>query len=282
MPDQADKLRDLVRDVTPRRDADGPPMVAVTGGKGGVGATTVAVNLAAALAQRGQRVVLVDAARQHGDLAGVAGIDTTLVRSLGDVLAGRCSAADALAPGPSGTLLLADRWAPESPPDWSPAADERLLAELQDLSPWADLVVVDTGSGAMPWTARFWQQARLALVVTTVDDVSVMDTYATIKLSAAGMTAGTDVRVLVNRCDSERAAADACGRIGNVCRRFLRRTVRQLPALPTHVAADGETDDTPRTWQSPRSPFARSVSQLGEAVAESLAATHVSRSRVTA
>jgi MinD-like ATPase involved in chromosome partitioning or flagellar assembly len=188
------------------------------------------------------------------------------------VLAGRCSAADALAPGPAGTLLLADRWAPESPPDWSPATEQHLLAELENLGPWADLLVVDTGSGAMPWTARLWQRARLALVVTTVDDVAVMGTYATIKLSVGGMTAETDVRVLVNQCDSRRAASDACTRIGNVCRRFLGRTVRQAPMLPTHAAVDDVVADRPRVWRAPRSPFARSVNHLSGTVVEMLAA----------
>ncbi len=272
MADQADKLRRLVCDTTPRRAVAGPPLVAVTGGKGGVGATTVAVNLAAALAERGQRVVLVDAARPRGDLADVVGIAATFERSLGDVLAGRCAAADALVPGPAGTLLLADGWAPDAPPDWSPAAEERLLAELATLGGWADVLVVDTDSGLTPWTARLWQRARLALVVTSVDDVAVMDSYATIKLGTAAMAAETDVRVVVNRCDSERKAAEVCGRIGNVCRRFLGRTVAQLPTLPAYGTGNRDEGDRPSVWRAPRSSFARSMGQLAGAVVEELTA----------
>ncbi len=254
-------------DAMPRFEADGLPMVAVSGGKGGVGATTVAVNLAASLAERGRRVVLVDAARQHGDLAGVAGVDAGIARSLSEVLAGRCAAADALVPGPAGTLLLADGWAPESPPDWSLSADERLFAELAGLGNLADVLVVDTGSGIAPWTGRLWQRAQLAVVVTTVDDVAVMDSYATIKLATASLAGETRVRVVANRCDSERTATEVCGRISNVCRRFLGRVVTQLPTLPDHC---GEEGDPPRVWQSPRSPFARSMSQLSGAVGEVL------------
>jgi flagellar biosynthesis protein FlhG len=267
MPDQAEKLRKLACDLMPRREVYGPPMVAVTGGKGGVGATTVAVNLAAALALDGKRVVLVDAARQNGDVAGVAGIDAEFDRSLGDVLAGRCSAGDALTPGPAGTLLLADRWSPEMPPDWSGAGDARLLAELLGLGPCADIVVVDTGSGTMPLTAGIWRQASIILAVTTVEDVAVMDTYATIKRSVPDMTAGADVRVLVNRCDSRRAADDACRRIANVCRRFLGQTVKQAPTLPVHAAASDQAGGAPpRVWEAPGSPYARSVNQLGNVV----------------
>ena len=255
----------------PRRDVDGLPMVAVTGGKGGVGATTVAVNLAATLARRGPRVVLVDAARPRGDLASVAGIDDSLTRSLDDVLAGRYAAADALMPGPAGTLVLANGWAADSSSDWSAATEDRLLDELGKLGDWADVLVVDAGSGLTPWTGRLWQRAQLALVVTTADDVAVMDTYAMIKLGTAGLTGDTDVRVLANRCDSERMAGEVCGRIGKVSRRFLGRTVAQLPTLPYQDANDGDASDGLRVWRVARSPYARSVSQLGSAVNAALA-----------
>ena len=52
----------------------GPPMVVVTGGRAGVGATTVAVNLAAVLADRGERVLVVDAAEERSNLAESAGV----------------------------------------------------------------------------------------------------------------------------------------------------------------------------------------------------------------
>ena len=75
MSDQADKLRQLVIDTAPARgDRMLPPTIVVTGGKGGVGATTVAINLAAALAEHGRRTVLVDAA-PNADVAQLLGID---------------------------------------------------------------------------------------------------------------------------------------------------------------------------------------------------------------
>ena len=121
-------------------------MIVVAGGKGGVGATTVAVNLAAALADREHRVVMVDAARQHADLAQVAGVGPISGGTVADVLAGKCRAVDALFPGPGGTLLLANRWAPKSSPDYSRHAQQHLLAELQTLHGVADLLVVDVGN----------------------------------------------------------------------------------------------------------------------------------------
>jgi MinD-like ATPase involved in chromosome partitioning or flagellar assembly len=192
MIDQADKLRELVHGAPPPEYDAAPavPMIVVAGGKGGVGATTVAVNLAAALADREHRVVVVDAARQNADLAQVAGVGPVSGGTVADILAGRCRAADALAPGPAGTLLLANRWAPKANPDYSRHAQQRLLAELQTLGEVADLLVVDVGSGRSAWTRRFWLRARLVVLVTTTDDASLVDCVPAIsELPGADATA---------------------------------------------------------------------------------------------
>jgi flagellar biosynthesis protein FlhG len=270
MSDQADKLRELAQAPLPPvcDAAPGPPMIVVSGGKGGVGATTVAVNLGAVLADRGQRVVLVDAARDHADMAQVAGVGPIRGGTLADVLAGKCSASTALVPGPAGTLLLANHWAPKSTPNFSRHAQQRLLAELQSLRDEADLLVVDVGSGLTSWTRRFWLRARLVIAVTTTDDTAVMDTYAAIKLSVADRLA-PDIRVLANQCDSDRAATEVAQRLTTASQRFLGRTVLHLPSLPRHLS-DGFAGikPEPRVWESPNSPFGHAVLWLGQAVNE--------------
>ncbi|MEX0586955.1 MAG: AAA family ATPase [Pirellulales bacterium] len=238
----------------------------VAGGKGGVGATTVAMNLAAALADREHRVVVVDAARQHADLAQVAGIGPIAGGTVADVLAGKCSATEALAPGPAGTLLLANHWAPRSSPDCSRHAQQRLLTELQMLGQVADVLVVDVGSGLSAWTRRFWMRARMVIVVTTTDDVAVMDAYAAIKLGVAESLAG-EIRVLANQCESDAIANDIAHRLSTACQRFLGCRVPALPALPQHLEVDtAGAARVPRVWESPNSPFAREVLWLAHAV----------------
>src|SRR5215831_10926039 len=112
MPDQADKLRKLIANKVPSADMpwDGPPIVVVAGGKGGVGTTTVAINLAAALTHNGHRTVLVDLAPQ-ADVAHLAGVDAVDVSTVRDIAEGNSSAADALRSGPAGMTLIAGRWA---------------------------------------------------------------------------------------------------------------------------------------------------------------------------
>jgi flagellar biosynthesis protein FlhG len=270
MSDQADSLRQLIADNAPcpEIEATGPPMIVVTGGKGGVGTTTVSLNLAAALTHNGHRTVLVDLAH-HADLAHLAGVEVASGNTVSEVAEGKCSIADALQPGPAGTVLIAGSWAPANAPDWAPATLNRLLSQLAELRDQADVLIVDSGSGMSTWTHRLWQRAALVLLVTTVEDVGIMDAYATIKQAGTG-SCSPEIRVLVNRFEFATSAADAERRIAAACRRFLGRTVRPAPRLPRCEDAGSTIATIPRSWESPKSPFGRSVSQLGRFAADVL------------
>jgi flagellar biosynthesis protein FlhG len=240
-------------------------MIVVAGGRAGVGATTVAANLAAVLADRGEQVGLVDAARD-GDLAQAAGIRAAVRRSLSEVVSGECTAAEALVPGPAGALVLAQHSTHGEGLDTSRSAQQRLFAALHSLESEAGLLVVDAGYGASPWMRRFWLRAGLVIVVTSTDDLALLDSYAFIKQNV-GEGIGAEIRVLANRCDSEAAAGEACRRLSEACQRFLSRTVRAVPALPRHVLAGSAGENPmPRVWERPNSPFGHAVMWLGRAV----------------
>jgi MinD-like ATPase involved in chromosome partitioning or flagellar assembly len=272
MLDQAYTLRQLVQSVpaAARQERFSPPMIVVAGGRVGVGATTVAANLGAMLADRGERVVLIDGAQQGGDLAEVTGAAPAIERSLDEVVTGDCSAADALAPGPAGTLVLGRRRAGQRILDTSRPAQQRLFAGLQSLESEAGLLLVDAGSGASPWMRRFWLRAELVIVVTTTEDLALLDSYALIKQNA-GDDDGGDIRVLANQCDSDAVAGEGYRKLSNACQQFLSRSVRALPALPRHVLAVGARENvTPRVWERPNSPFGHAVMWLGRSVSDAM------------
>src|SRR5436190_11417293 len=111
MIDQANKLRELASSAAVLPDNAGArvPMVVVSGAKSRVGATTVAVNLAAALADRGERVLVVDAAQHRNDLVDAAEIGREFEYSLGDVMSGKCGVAEAMVASPGGMRVMASR-----------------------------------------------------------------------------------------------------------------------------------------------------------------------------
>jgi flagellar biosynthesis protein FlhG len=240
MHDQADELRQLVRQRAHAGAGVGPgaPLIVVSGGKGGVGTTTIAANLAVALARLGRRAVFVDADLDHGGNSNLAQHPER--GSVVDVLAGRRTVHEVLERGPSGMQVLSGAWASGEPSDCSAAAQQRFVAELKNLAPHAEIVVVDAGSSRNHFARRFWHAADAVLVVTRTDSVSIMDTYAAIKTLLAG-DASVPIHTVVNLASDAAIAADVQSRIAAACRRFLGLRASAAGHVPPHVA-DGATD----------------------------------------
>ena len=219
--DQANDLRRLARELVARatpRAAPEPRLVVAASGKGGVGTTTVAVNLAAALTWQGRRTVYVDA-DPHG--AGAANFCIAEGPfTVADVLAARCPARDVLQPGPAGIRFLPGSWGLSGAWDCSSAARERLIADFRGLGDVAEVVLVDAGTGCGRLARRFWHAADLVLLVTTPELPAVMNAYAAIKMLAAP---GNQVPIhpVVNMASSQPAAEEAGARLGRAAMRLL-------------------------------------------------------------
>jgi flagellar biosynthesis protein FlhG len=231
--DQADELRELVRQraaLGQSRDVVAPLLV-VCGGKGGVGTTTIAANLAIALARQGRRAVFVDADLDHG--GNVLGFPTAQRGSVVDVLAGRRSVHEVLERGPSGVQVLPGAWASSETSEWPPAAQDRFIAQLENLAPHAEAVVVDAGSSRGSLVRRMCQSAAAVLVVTTPDSAAVMECYAAIKVILGSQTQ-VPLHTLLNLAVDTAAALDAQARVAEACRKFLGLQAIASGQVPQH------------------------------------------------
>ena len=174
----------------------GARISAITSGKGGVGKTFVAANLAAALARAGQRVLVLDA-----DL-GLANLDVVLNLAarvtLHDVFTGRATLEDALQAAPGGfSVLLAGSGLVEYS-RMTPEVRDKLLALVRQVRPHYDHILLDTGAGISDVVLFTVSLADEVLVVTTPEPTALTDAYATIKV-LAGTQAARPMRLLVNQ-----------------------------------------------------------------------------------
>jgi flagellar biosynthesis protein FlhG len=221
MIDQANELRRLVQQhgSSPADAADaGPSIIAVTGGKGGVGTTTVAIRLAAALARGSDRVLLVDADPDRSDVAALCGLAAG--HDPVEPAAARSPLDEALVRGPDGILVLPGATRPAMR---EPAIDcfhARWMDVLRNARTPFDLVVVDTGNGTSRSVRKLWEAAELVLLVTTPELPSVLDAYASIK-TLARRDAPPPIHTLVNRVDEPAVAYDVHGRLARAVWRFL-------------------------------------------------------------
>ena len=215
--DQASRLRELVSAARSRAK-----VIAVTSGKGGVGKSSIALNLAVAAAKHFKRTVLVDADLGLANLDVMCGV--TAGAGLAEVIAGRRRLSQIitatpysvdLVPGASGIAYMADL------PDDDRA---RLLAQMESLEREADLVVVDTGAGINRNVVRMAAAADEIFVVATPEPTSITDAYAAVKLISRCREHGR-LRLLVNQASSRTEADRVAARIAAVSSKFLHAQV---------------------------------------------------------
>jgi flagellar biosynthesis protein FlhG len=258
MHDQADELRQLVRQRTGSGAPIGPtaPLIVVSGGKGGVGTTTVAANLAVALARQGRRAVFVDADLDHG---GNNQLGQYLDRgSVVDVLTGRRNVHEVLQRGPSGIQVLSGAWASGELTDVAAPAQARFIEGLKRLAPHAEVVVLDAGSSRGQFARRLWQAASTVLVVTTTDDASILQCYAAIKVLSDGESSAA-TQTLVNLASDVDSATDSHARIGEACQRFLGLRTSSAGSMPAC-----ERQGEPVLVFPPRCESARSMDRIAD------------------
>jgi flagellar biosynthesis protein FlhG len=204
-------------------------ITAVTSGKGGVGKTFISVNLAAALARQGRRVLVLDA-----DL-GLANLDVMLDLApkitLHDVFTGKSSLEDAILPAPGGfSALLAGSGMVEYS-RMTPEVRDQLLQVVDTVAPRYDHVILDTGAGISDVVLYAVSLADEVLVVVTPEPTSMTDAYATIKVLASTQ-ARSLVKVVVNQTRRHGEGRAVCLQLQQVVDRFVN------PGLAAPVRLD--------------------------------------------
>lgn len=204
-------------------------VIAVTGGKGGVGKTTVAVNLSLALAELGRRVVLLD-----GNL-GLANIDALLglapQYTLADLIEGRCELSDVLVRGPGGVQIVPAASGIRSMVHLSPAQHAGLIQAFSEIGDSVDVLVIDTAAGIGASVVSFVRAAQEVLLVVCDEPTSITDAYALIKLLNRdyGMN---HFRVLANMAQSPQEGRNLFAKLTKVTERFLDVTLQYVGAVP--------------------------------------------------
>jgi len=146
----------------------------IAGGNGGVGKTTTAINLAAALADRGHEVALIDADLAMPNVAEMLGVEFTA--TMHDVLAGSATVSEALTEAPGGLTIIPGETSLDA---YAEADPDKLWKVANTLSRTHDVVIIDTAAGLSKQTTVPLELADGVVLVTTPDHVSIADTGKT-------------------------------------------------------------------------------------------------------
>ncbi|MFH1035759.1 MAG: MinD/ParA family protein [Pseudomonadota bacterium] len=263
--DQAQSLRRL---AAQRRMVKAPPLplrtLTVSSGKGGVGKTSVAVNLGLALAKLGRKVLLVDA-----DL-GLANVDVVLglnpAYTIGDVLSGHKSINEVLVEGPGGMQILPAASGVSELSNLSSDDKLMLLQELDSFETMADLVIIDTSAGISDTVLYFNLAAQDRLIVVTGEPTSLTDAYALIKVLYT-QHQEQRFKLVVNNVKNEAEAKGVYRKLAMAADHFLGGlSIDYLGFIPTDPSVSRAVIQQRALLEAfPGSPAAKSIEQLAKA-----------------
>ena len=239
-------------------------VIAVTSGKGGVGKTNIAVNLAVALTRLGQRVCLLDA-----DL-GLANADVlcslTPRLTLEHVVSGRCRLAEAMLLAPGGFRLIPGACGVARLADLAGADRLALLGQLEALERVTDTLIIDTGAGLSRNVLAFAAAAQQVVVVTTPEPTALTDGYGMIK-ALLQQSAGSRIDLLVNMVCHAGEGDSVFTRMDRVSRTFLKRPLGFAGSVPIDQAVrEAVRHRVPFTLYAPDNPATAALDRLARRV----------------
>jgi flagellar biosynthesis protein FlhG len=197
--------------------------IAVTSGKGGVGKTSLTINLAMAMARLGHRVGILDADFALGNVDVLLGL--TPEEHLGAVLDGIRGIDEVTLDGPAGIRIIPAGSGVRSLTALDDARWTRLVAAVDQAAQDLDFLLIDTATGISDNVLDVIGLADYVLVVTSYDPASVVDSYAVIKLVTASH-ADKPIGVVVNSARDAEEGGLVFRQISLAADRFLGRELR--------------------------------------------------------
>lgn len=198
-------------------------VVAVAGGKGGVGKTNVAVNLAVALARLGHRVGLLDCDFGLGNVDVLLGLAPE--RHLGHLLAGESALDDIVLAGPAGVQIVPASSGLRALTALTPGQRAMLADAFDRLCGSLDFLLIDTASGISDNVIDTILLADRVIVVTSLEPAAIVDAYATVKVLTAAAPR-TEIGIVVNTVRDGDEASLAYRQLDLAANRFLGRSLK--------------------------------------------------------
>ncbi|MFT7560635.1 MAG: flagellar biosynthesis protein FlhG [Flavobacteriales bacterium] len=239
-------------------------VIAITGGKGGVGKTNLSVNLSVALSEMNRRVVLMDA-----DL-GLANVDVLLglkvKHTVADVLDGTHTMRDILLNGPGGVKIVPATSGLQQLTQLSSHEHASLIHAFSDISDQLDVLVVDTAAGISDMVVNFVRACQEVVVVVCDEPSSITDAYALMKLlnKEHGVFR---FRIIANMTRSTQEGINLFNKLNSVCERFLDASLQYMGNVPFDESVRKAVQmRKPLIEMAPRSKAALAIKTLAQKI----------------
>ncbi len=207
-----------------------PIVLSVTSGKGGVGKTNLSVNIACLLAEKGKKVLLLDADLGLANVDVLLGITPPL--NLSHFFTSEATLEEIIFRTPFGFSILPASSGVNDMAALSSGQKMNLLESMDNMDDDIDYLIVDTGAGIHDNVLYFNIAAQERIVVLTPEPTSLTDAYALIKVLSSNHGVN-QFKVIVNMADNPKQAKEVFSRLGVACDHFLDSIILSyLGAIP--------------------------------------------------
>ncbi len=232
--DQAERLRNIIKkQELPPVQKPVAKVITVTSGKGGVGKSSISVNLAIQLSRMGKRVVIFDADFGLANIEIMLGLHPRY--NLADMMYRGKTLNDIITYGPENVGFISGGSGIQELANLSREQIITLIQKLNELDEFADVVIVDTGAGISDTVLEFVAASEEVLLVATPEPTSITDAYALLKTlnkKATYRKEKTVVKMIANQVHGNRDAKELFEKLGMVVAKFLDIEVEYLGSVP--------------------------------------------------
>ncbi len=259
--DQAERLRLIMKKKSEKveRYSGQPRIITISSGKGGVGKTVIAINLAIAFAENKKRVVVMDADLGLANVNVILGIIPKF--NLYHVIKKQKRIREVIVDTQYGIQIIAGASGFSQLANLNEDDRSNFVDELKSLA-YADIIIIDTGAGVSQNVLSFLRAADEALIVTTPEPTSITDAYGIIKSISTEIN-GPNIKLVVNRVRSIMEGKKVAERVINIAGQFLNIKVDNLGFIyEDNVVPKAVIKQDPFLKSAPGSKASQSVKHL--------------------
>lgn len=236
--DQAQQLRNIIK-AKDQKQVKAARVITITSGKGGVGKSNLAVNLAIQLRKQGKRVIILDADFGLANIEVMFGVIPK--HNLSSMLYYGKNISEVISPGPMDIGFISGGNGVLGLNNLNREQIMMLVRSISELNEFADVIIIDTGAGVSDQVLEFVLASPEVLLVTTPEPSSLTDSYSLLKaLYRNPKFAGnaTSIHVVANRVHSVEDGQMVYEKLKSVVEQFLNGSINYLGMIPQDAALE--------------------------------------------
>jgi len=236
--DQAQQLRNIIK-AKDQKQIKAARVITITSGKGGVGKSNLAVNLAVQLRKQGKKVIILDADFGLANIEVMFGVIPK--HNLSSMIYHGKSIREVISPGPMDIGFVSGGNGVLGLNNLNKEQIMMLVKSISELNELADVIIIDTGAGVSDQVLEFVLASPEVLLVTTPEPSSLTDSYSLLKAlyrNPKFVEGGTTIHVVANRVHSVEDGQMVYEKLKSVVEQFLNGNINYLGMIPQDAALE--------------------------------------------